>query len=107
MSRASAPANPSFAEFVFHSGFFRNLFSPYANPAEQMRASAPGGSFFKLTHYRSRGKRPRAIRRSRARTQSKNLHLSLVLYKGLALQAAEKGPILASFFPSERIFRRS
>jgi hypothetical protein len=28
MSWALAPANPSFADFAFHSGFFRSLFNP-------------------------------------------------------------------------------
>jgi hypothetical protein len=46
MSRASAPADPSFAGFAFHSDFFRNLFSR-ADIANKMRwASAPEGCFF-------------------------------------------------------------
>jgi hypothetical protein len=31
MIRALAPANPPFAEIVFHSAFFRSLFSPSGN----------------------------------------------------------------------------
>jgi hypothetical protein len=31
MSRASAPANPSWAEFAFHSDFFSSLFSRTEN----------------------------------------------------------------------------
>jgi hypothetical protein len=33
MSWASAPADPSFAEFAFHLGFFRSLFSPCSSLA--------------------------------------------------------------------------
>jgi hypothetical protein len=43
MSRASAPANLSLAEFAFRSDFFRNLFSRAKSAARNARALAPEG----------------------------------------------------------------
>jgi hypothetical protein len=40
MSRALAPADPSFAKFAFRSDFFRSLFSPGENGGADEEASS-------------------------------------------------------------------
>jgi hypothetical protein len=46
MSRALAPANPSFAQFAFHSDFFRSQFSRVAAAKIRSAGFGPWGKIF-------------------------------------------------------------
>jgi hypothetical protein len=53
MSRALAPANPSFAEFAFRSDFFRSLFSRAGRATKSCWALASAVFVFSYLQFRS------------------------------------------------------